>query len=642
MSLRRVILFVLLAVVGFLVGTGISPVAKGQADSSSFEAADCMFEVPANRTVECGYLTVPVARDADGVAIPDAGTMRLAVAIFASESDSPQPDPIIYLEGGPGGDALEAIPLTFETRFAPLLADRDFIMFDQRGTGYSEPSLACPEYNAWALTVLADDRPTEEIVTESLSVIEQCRMRLVSEGVDFANFNSRESAQDLDDLRQALGYEAWNLYGISYGTRLALTAMRDTPEGIRSAILDSSYPLQSNLYAETINNANRAFETLFEGCAADAACNAAYPNLRDVFYQVVEDLNAEPVLQQITNPITGETFDALYNGDGLVGLLFQSLYSTEIIPVLPRLITDVSIGEYTLTNALNGSFLINAEFFSLAQQLAVQCHEEVALETSFEAIGENLPDAVRRFFDLSFTLGADIVDLCATWNAGTADAIEDVAVTSAIPTLILAGEYDPITPPSYGVEVGETLENSFYYLFPGVGHGASIAGECSRGVTLAFLNDPTTAPDDSCIADLTVEFAVNQTEYTLVPFTNDTFNLSGVIPEGWTELAPGVYAESQLSTTVIIAQAAPIPPADLLEALSTQLGTPIGDTVGTYESTNYTYTIYEFSVQGLSLVLAVTEVDGTTVYALAQSLPNDSESVTDLLLMPILDSLVLN
>ena len=128
-----------------------------------------------------------------------------------------------------------------------------------------------------------------------------CHDRLVSEDINLAAYNSAESAADLNDLRLTLGYEEWNLVGISYGTRLALTAMRDYPEGIRCVILDSTYPLQVSLYAEMPANFDRALNVFFHGCTTDPACSEAYPELEIVFFQLVDQLNDSPITFSATN-----------------------------------------------------------------------------------------------------------------------------------------------------------------------------------------------------------------------------------------------------------------------------------------------------------------------------------------------------
>lgn len=611
-------------------------------DVPTFEPADCMFEVPSGLNVDCGYLTVPAARDADGNAIPESGTMRLAVAVFHSSNPNPQPDPIVYLEGGPGGHALQPVPLTFESRFGDFLVDRDFIMFDQRGTGYSEPALGCPAYTDWSLNRLTDTRPLEAQLPESQAQIIACHDTLAAQGIDFTEYNSRESAQDLDDLREALGYDQWNLYGISYGTRLALTAMRDTPEHIRSVILDSAYPLEIDLYAETAAGAQRALNAFFEACAADEACAAAYPNLEQMFYDVVDRLNTTPSeVQTLTNPLSGESYDAVYTGDAVIATVFTSLYSEQLISLMPQMLTMLSEGDFATANLINGSLLSNEGFMSLGQQLAVQCNEEIALATGGATLTNiEVDPRVQRYFDYVPTLGQSISNLCDAWQAGTANEVENQPVTSDIPTLVMSGSLDPITPPIFGQTVAANLANSTWVEFPGVGHGASLSGDCPKSVALAFLDNPASELDTSCTAEMSIAFVLPSGDFTLITFENQQFGIQGVIPEGWQELAPGVYAESMSSTTVLIEQAVPGMGADqLVTLLNTQFGTSIGEPMGSYEGASLTFDLYQTSIQGLSIAVGIAESDGKSYLVIAQSLPSDFDTITETLFRPAMDAL---
>ena len=176
-----------------------------------FTETDCWFDLPG---VVCGYLTVPEDRGD-----PMGNQVELAVAIIESQSANPLPDPVIYLEGGPGGAALLGIESLLDH---PLLADRDLIMFDQRGTGFSVPSLNCYE--------LEED--------EGENAVQACRDRLLDEGVNLDAYNTAATAADVNDLRLALGYEQVNLLGVSYGTKAALTTLRDFPTVIRSVVVD--------------------------------------------------------------------------------------------------------------------------------------------------------------------------------------------------------------------------------------------------------------------------------------------------------------------------------------------------------------------------------------------------------------------
>lgn len=615
----------------------------------SFESANCKFVIPGARDVECGFLTVPENRGDVG----NGRTVRLHVAIFASESANPAPDPILYLEGGPGGDALEIIPLAFETRFAPFLADHTFIMFDQRGTGYSEPSLACPEMIDITLDTLDDDLSVAEGQAIQLAGLSECHDRLVAEGVDLTAYNSAESAADVADLRQALGYDEWNLYGISYGTRLAQTIVRDYPEGIRSVILDSTYPLAANLQTETVLNADRAFSVFFAGCANDAACNAAYPELGQVFADLVAQMNELPIIIEVYNLSDRQYYDALLNGDFMVGLLFQALYSVELTSIMPKLIYDVRDGRTTDLPSLVSNLLAQQDFVSQGMQLSVQCNEEISFSMPGEGESSVNYPYLNDLFEASSVTGQFGFAVCDLWQAGTADAIENEPVSSDLPTLILAGEYDPITPPSWGQAVAEGLSNRYYFEFPGIGHGASISGDCPLAITQAFLADPTTEPSRVCVAAMAGPAFAVPSDGTVVAieleaYSNDAFGISGEKPVGWEELAPGTFARgaSALDQTVIIQQAAPpgLGVDGLLGVLTSQLGldeTPVQS--GDYEDVNgRTWALYGSEFQGFPINMGFFEDDNGLFLVIMISEGDETETLYDAVFLPSLDAMSRN
>jgi pimeloyl-ACP methyl ester carboxylesterase len=461
--------------------------APAQEAVPRFEPSDCPFQVPAGAAVECGYLVVPEDRGQ-----PDGRTIRLAVAILKSRSDNPAPDPVVYLAGGPGASALRGVGGWLDT---PFLESRDFILLDQRGAGYSEPALNCPEideavWHTFGLALSAED----EIALEVEAAI-KCRDRLVNEGVNLAAYNSAASAADLNDLRRVLGYREWNLYGISYGTRLALTAMRDYPGGVRSVILDSTYPPRVGTYIEMVPNAAHAFDVLFAGCAADPACNAAYPELKTMFYGLLNRMNANPIPITVPRPGTGEPVDLLITGDDMAGGVFSSLYSARMIPFIPLFVHQLAEGNYELLPPLAEEKLPDGGGEGVGMSYSVLCYEEAPFDDSeaIKAAIENYPQ-LRGF--LPFRSERSI---CEIWGAGKATPVETEPVSSDIPTLILAGEYDPITPPYWGETAAETLSQSFFYEFPGLGHAVTNS-DCPRSIAAAFLDDPNTAPDASCSA----------------------------------------------------------------------------------------------------------------------------------------------
>jgi len=605
-----------------------------------FEYTQCQFAVPAGQVVDCGYLTVLERHD-----IPGSQPIRLHVAIFRTQSENPAPDPIVYLEGGPGGSALEAAPYAFNQNLAPFLANRDVIIFDQRGVGYSEPALDCPEVIELAYDTLDEDLSPEEAAARSVDAICDCHDRLVSEGVNLRAYSSAESAADLNDLRVALGYEEWNLFGTSYGTRLALTAMRDYPEGIRSVILDATYPPQVSLYEEMAANMDRAFTVFFDGCAADPACSEAYPNLETVFYQLVDQLNASPVTFQVMQRLSGETYDVLFDGDALLGFLFQSLYATEVIPVLPKVVFDVREGNYETLAVLLGSYLAQMEFVSLGMQYSVQCGEEVRFSTpgDFAAAAAPYPE-LQGFLEGSPTQGESLFTICEMWGAEEADPIENEPVWSDIPTLILAGEYDPITSPAWGELAAETLSNSFYYEFPGVGHGASVSGEaCPLYVALSFLDDPMSEPDTSCVAEMSgpAYLVRDITDVPLVPFHSEYFHMSGVTPEGWIEKSPGEYARSPLGLVEVVqVRLLGVTPDQLLEFLTSEFGL---DEVPQYTETRETdelvWSLFKVESGGLIIDIAVAQEYFLTYLVVLQSLPSERGFYYSQVYLPAIDAL---
>jgi pimeloyl-ACP methyl ester carboxylesterase len=493
-----------------------------------FVPTDCPFD-PGDEDIRCGELIVPENRKE-----PTGTQVRLAIAIIASTAQNPEPDPVVYLEGGPGGSALAVPEWWYED---PLRERRDIVLIDQRGTGYSQPSLNCIEMES------------EEVLTmqDELNAAQACRDRLTSEGVDLTQYNSAATALDLRDLRLALGYEQINLFGVSYGTRAALTMMRDAPEGIRSVILDSAYPPQVDAYNEEASNSAAAILALIAGCAADRACNRAYPDLEDAFLLSVKRMNNRAARVRMTDPETGEEYTERISGDALVDYLAGWLYETDKIPYLPQAIFEVSKARYTTlralleetygeepieeetteeepideeaTEELTEEVVIEEEATEVPSDedelgdisdaegvfYSVECHEEVPfarMRDARRAMGEH-PVVLRE----GLLSGVEqVFAICTIWGAGRAGEIEDLAVQSDIPTLVLAGEYDPITPPRWGEEAAKHLAQSFFFTFPGMGHAVVGFDPCPTEIAVAFVDAPTTEPDARCIKEMRPTF----------------------------------------------------------------------------------------------------------------------------------------
>ena len=286
------------AVLASLVLAGIGP-ATAQEHSTNpatrrFEAGPCPFKADEKilAQVRCGYLIVPENR-----ARPDGRQLRLAVAIARSANATPRPDPVVLLSGGPGDSFVQNTARLMNVVMAGLRADRDLIIWDQRGTGFSEP-VFCPELNARWREIGARGLERSARVSERRQALAHCRETMLRQGVDLSQYNTVVSAHDLDDLRRVLGVAQWNLVAISYGTRLALEAMRLAPQGIRSAVLTS--PLPPNLPIDVRSAFADVLARLSRACAAQPDCNAAYPETEQSLWAAVRELDQKPVVRRLT------------------------------------------------------------------------------------------------------------------------------------------------------------------------------------------------------------------------------------------------------------------------------------------------------------------------------------------------------
>ena len=454
--------------------------------SARFERTDCRFDSDIEREVDCGDLVVPEDRSDS---LP--GEIRLHVGIFRSEHPDPRPDPIVFLDGGPGSAPLAWVP---DALWLLPVEDRDVIIVDQRGTGFSDPLLDCPELLELQLDVYDEPFLLARYRELLVGAATACRDRLEDGGARLAAYSSDESAADIAALRVALGYDEWNLYGVSYGTRLALTILHAHPEGVRSVILDSVYPPSADGYAELGAGAARAFDALFAGCAADADCARAFPRLGPRFWALVAELDRSPVTFSVD--VGDGPIEVRADGTSLVQALFDALYDTASIPFLPAAIVALEDGDLTLLEA--DVYLTLASLDQIAEGLhfSVQCTDEgphadaATIDAAIEALRPELREWARA--------GAVVPhDVCRRWPTG--DPGWNEAVVSDVPALILNGEFDPVTPPEWGEAAAASLSAHQRFVLPGIGHGVLFGQPCAIEIARDFLDEPGTAADGSCV-----------------------------------------------------------------------------------------------------------------------------------------------
>lgn len=479
----------LAGLLSLLAAAGCTPRTQFQA---RFEPAGCRFSLPAGETVECGDLVVPENRDSRTPA-----EIRLHVARVRSPSPAPLPDPIVILQGGPGGHTQMFFGSGDFQAFRGLLAERDLIFYDQRGVGQSQPALNCPELGD--VSRQTSNLSWREQQSEEAEALAACADHLRSAGHDLSAYSSLASAADLEDLRQALGYESWNLLAVSYGTRLALTTMREYPQGIRSGVLDSVIPLQVDPYAESVVSLQGALDLLFQRCDLDPRCVRAYPDLSARYWRLIDRLSAEPLRIRVIDPSDGQFYEMTIDGHRLLALTHAALYQVTTIRELPLLIAGLERGQVSSSlRRLMMSQLAMDSYLTPGVSAAVRCREGVHYRTAdSEPAGvQALTGALRAYHQILAQQGAAT---CETLDVTAAPAIESQPVGSAIPTLLLAGAYDPATPAAWAHLAAESLSASQTVEFPGAGHALFLELPCASDIVRAFFSDPAGAVDTACV-----------------------------------------------------------------------------------------------------------------------------------------------
>lgn len=447
----------------------------------TFETTACPERIAPGEKVECGVLSVPENRG-----MLSDRMVKLPVTIFRSRSATPAADPVVFLAGGPG----LSNPGPRSGASDPFLEERDRIYLEPRGARFSSPWLECPEFSDAKLEIAAGRMAWVAQENAQVSAARNCRARLIAEGVDLAGYVSTEAADDVEDLRVTLGLGQINLYGLSYGTRLALTVMRRRPEAVRSVILDSVLPPEAAFDETASNNILRTLNTVFDGCAVDAACAAAYPDLRARFASLIAEADRKPLAVGARDAYGRPV---IVRGAQVAAAFYDALHDTKSIGDIPRLIVDVAGGRHDLLRPMFES--MSSAGFAWGLRLSMWCAEEMPFE-----------DVGRMTAQVSPALGLGGVDertatpqVCRTWNVPAAAAEENTAVRADTPVLIYSGAFDPDTPTDWARAQLANLPNARLVIMPGKSHGASFSA-CATGISVAFLRDPKAPLDVDCVA----------------------------------------------------------------------------------------------------------------------------------------------
>jgi pimeloyl-ACP methyl ester carboxylesterase len=456
----------------------------------TFENAPCPFTADAKvlEQLRCGYVTVPENR-----AVPDGRRLKLAVAILKSLRATPRPDPVVFLAGGPGNAlVVRARGVVTNGQMDALRADRDVILYDQRGVGFSEP-VFCLE--------LAGESPGSfenpaARRAHQRQVFARCGDSMRRAGYDLSQYNSVVSAHDLQDLRRALGYREWNLWAVSYGTRVAFAAMRVAPEGIRSAVLDGPSPPNRAFWFNRPGDFADVLKRLSSACAAQPECHAAFPDVEQTFWQTVSALEREPLTLERTLP-DGTTRTVTVAGASFVAGVRTAVERLQ--PAVPLLVHAMRTRNSAAVDAVTRAFARDRETLGVntgtGLGATVNCFEEAPLNTA------ELGQRMRSAYPAVLTDGGIFNDptLCEGLHPFRAGPEHAVLVESDIPALIITGEFDMQTHRSNGEIVARALKHSQSVEFPGAAHVPSWRTECARTIMRGFYNAPLQAVDVTCV-----------------------------------------------------------------------------------------------------------------------------------------------
>ncbi|MBN6054369.1 alpha/beta hydrolase, partial [Nonomuraea sp. RK-328] len=427
--------------------------------SVGLEAGPCPVAVPAGTT--CGSLVVPQRRDTPG------RTIKVGYAVHRSTLPGRRPDPVVYMSGGPGSASLQLTGF-----LSQMFPDRDVVTIEQRGGRYSWPRLGCPEL---AQAMLGRIAPAPAAAAGGAAeAATACRARLEQQGVDLRGYTTKEIAADVVALRAALGYPAWNLFGVSYSTRVMVDAAAADPGGTRSVLLDSFLPQSVAWYDDARRNLDDTVARL---------------GLKDRFDAALARLDAAPARVTTTDPLRGTEVAARLGGDDVATVMAEALHETDVIAVSAPLVGALAAGRHEPLRALAdavGDGLVSHE---LGLYEAVQCQDEIP---------GNTYATPSRLFTVDFDKA-----VCDAWKL---PAAKPSAATTKAPVLVVGGRYDPTTPPRTSRPAAEALPDARFMEFDGTGHAVFLSNACARRRMAAFLADPAasaptrtvTSAEDGC------------------------------------------------------------------------------------------------------------------------------------------------
>jgi pimeloyl-ACP methyl ester carboxylesterase len=453
----------------------VLPVAPVRAQESACHIDG--FETP----VRCIGFEVP--RDYDE---PDGERLTVTAVIVPALSARPAPDPLFALAGGPGQAATGLGPV-IEPAFGRIRRTRDIVLFDIRGAGLSRP-LVCegaPE-GILAVQVLDESRASSGPVAQMSELARECA---ANHGDASAGNSFDEVVQDLEHFRATMGYERINIWGASFGTRIAQHYVRAHDDRVRAVVLDGAGPPGLSAFESVPRTSQAAVERLFADCADDTVCARNFPNLEQTFADLLERADAAPETVVLPDPRSGKPKTYIFDGDSIRGAVFGGLYIELTRSLLPLAIVRAAAGEFgalLAISATTGSW--SSDTMALGSTFSVLCAEDwrqALAAPAAQRSGGFMGDLYFRTFNAA----------CEAWPSQPVPAVMLERFESSVAALAVSGELDPVTPPDVAEQALAQFTTSVHIVIPG-GFHTNPAHPCVARVVAEFIADPVAGGRD--------------------------------------------------------------------------------------------------------------------------------------------------
>lgn len=423
-----------------------TPTATDIANNIANNTDTCYVEGVSDR-LNCGFVTVP-----ENPNKPDGKQIQVHYVVLPAVKNVNHEEALLAIAGGPGQSAIDNAA-GFDAMLSKVRQQRDILLIDQRGTGRSN-LLTCDE-GAQSPLSFDDDN------ADTLAETQKCLAKI---DADVTQYGSLNAIKDFEAVRQHLGYKKLHIYGISYGTRMAQLYMRLYPAHLATVTLDGIVPMQQSVL-EIGASIDRGFDLLFKDCQETAACHAQFPELKAEFDQVAASLAKAPVMENVYDPVTGEKTMLTMTRGKFYGSIRMALYQANVRALVPHAIHQAAkhnfqpiLGLYSLT--------IDNAGMAMGMHASVVCGEDM----------HRITPAMREQAQHSFmgkTMLEGLEATCEVWKVPAVDDNFSEPISSDIPTLLLSGEIDPATPPSWGELAMEKLTNAKHFVAPYATHGVA-------------------------------------------------------------------------------------------------------------------------------------------------------------------------